>query len=66
LERNLCQAFAQPGIAADRFAREIVGILKASTSTLAAAECQTVGRATKDCGSVINQVVDTTREALAL
>jgi len=34
---------AQPGIAADRFAREIIGILKASSSALAAAECQAVG-----------------------
>jgi hypothetical protein len=35
---------AQPGIAADRFAREIVGFLKASSSALAAADGQTVGR----------------------
>ena len=34
---------AEHGIAADRFAREIVGILKALPSALAAAECQTVG-----------------------
>ncbi len=34
---------AQPGIAADRFAREIVRFLKVSSSALAAAECQTVG-----------------------
>jgi len=33
---------AQPGVAADRFAREIVGILKAFPSALAAAECQPV------------------------
>jgi len=32
----------QPGIAVDRFAREIVRILKASPSALAATECQTV------------------------
>ena len=32
----------QPGIAADRFAREIVGILKIFGSALAAAECQAV------------------------
>jgi len=37
-------AAAQPGIAADRFAREIVGVLKASPSALAAAECQPVSR----------------------
>jgi hypothetical protein len=35
---------AQPGIAADRFAREIAGFLKASASALAAAECQPVRR----------------------
>jgi hypothetical protein len=35
---------AQPGIAADRFAREIVAILKAFSGALAAAERQTVGR----------------------
>jgi hypothetical protein len=35
---------AQHGIAADRFAREIGGILKVSPSALAAAECQPVGR----------------------
>jgi hypothetical protein len=35
---------AQPGIAADRFAREIVRVLKVSSSALAAAECQAVGR----------------------
>jgi hypothetical protein len=35
---------AEHGIAADRFAREIVGILKAFPSALAAAECQTVRR----------------------
>ncbi len=34
---------AQPGIAADRFAREIVDILKALLGALAAAECQPVG-----------------------
>jgi hypothetical protein len=34
---------AQPGIAADRFAREIVRILKARCGALAAAECQPVG-----------------------
>ncbi len=33
---------AQPGIAADRFAREIVAILKARCGALAAAECQPV------------------------
>ncbi len=37
-------AAAQPGIAADRFAREIVAILKLSPSALAATECQPVGR----------------------
>ena len=37
-------ATAQPGIAADRFAREISAILEASPSALAAAECQSVGR----------------------
>jgi hypothetical protein len=36
---------AQPGIAADRLGREIARILKASSSALAAAECQAVGRA---------------------
>jgi hypothetical protein len=35
---------AQPGIAADRFAREIGGILKVSPSALAAAEWQGVRR----------------------
>ena len=34
---------AQPGIAADRFAREIVRFLKVVDSALAAAECQPVG-----------------------
>ncbi|MBK9940664.1 MAG: hypothetical protein IPP13_03465 [Kouleothrix sp.] len=34
---------AEHGIAADRFAREIVGFLKVGSSALAAAECQTVG-----------------------
>jgi hypothetical protein len=34
---------AEHGIAADRFAREIVGFLKASPGALAAAECQIVG-----------------------
>jgi hypothetical protein len=34
---------AQPGIAADRFAPEIIGFLKARPSALAAAECQPVG-----------------------
>jgi hypothetical protein len=33
---------AEHGIAADRFAREIVRILKASSSALAAPECQPV------------------------
>jgi hypothetical protein len=37
-------ASAQPGIAADRFAREIVPFLKARCGALAAAECQAVGR----------------------
>jgi len=41
--KAICRS-AQPGIAADRFARKIVGILKASPSALAAAECQPVGR----------------------
>jgi hypothetical protein len=36
-------ASAQPGIAADRFAREIVRFLKTSAGALAAAECQPVG-----------------------
>jgi len=35
---------AEHGIAVDRFAREIGGILKASPGALAATECQTVGR----------------------
>jgi hypothetical protein len=35
---------AQPGIAVDRFAREIVGFLKALPSALAATECQAVRR----------------------
>ena len=34
---------AQPGIAVDRFAREIVRFLKASSGALAATECQSVG-----------------------
>jgi len=33
---------AEHGIAVDRFAREIVGILKVVGSALAATECQTV------------------------
>jgi hypothetical protein len=37
---------AQPGIAADRFAREIVPFLKAVSNARAAAECQTVERRT--------------------
>jgi hypothetical protein len=40
-------ATAQPGIAADRFAREIVGFMKARSGALAAAECQPVGRASR-------------------
>ena len=40
---------AQPGIAADRFAREIVRFLKARYGALAAAECQLVRR----LGSVV-------------
>jgi len=39
----LAQRPAQHGIAADRCAREIVGILMAAPGALAAAECQTVG-----------------------
>jgi hypothetical protein len=35
---------AEHGIAADRFAREIVRILAVGSSALAATECQTVGR----------------------
>jgi hypothetical protein len=38
------RASAQPGIAVDRFAREIEGILKAAPGALAATECQPVGR----------------------
>src|SRR5437016_1673615 len=38
------QRSAQPGIAADRFAHEIVGFLKVIGSALAAPECQPVGR----------------------
>src|SRR4051794_3552148 len=34
---------AQPGIAVDRFARKIAGILKAVLGALAATECQAVG-----------------------
>jgi len=41
---------AQPGIPADRFAREIVRFLKVASSALAAAECQPVGRAGKEGG----------------
>src|SRR3954453_18025803 len=45
---RFCQSYsvsrAQPGIAADRFAPEIVRFLKALPSALAAAECQPVGR----------------------
>jgi hypothetical protein len=36
--------FTQSGVAADRFAREIVGILKGFPGALAAAERQAVGR----------------------
>jgi len=36
-------AAAEHGIAVDRFAREIVRILKALPGALAATECQTVG-----------------------
>src|SRR4029079_9500723 len=39
-------AAVQPGIAADRFAREIVCFLKAVSSALAATECHPVGHAT--------------------
>jgi len=39
----VAHACVQPGIAADRFAREIVGILKARCGALAAPECQAVG-----------------------
>jgi hypothetical protein len=42
LERHILSLSAQPGIAADRFAREIGAILEASASALAAAECQDV------------------------
>jgi hypothetical protein len=35
---------AQPGIAVDRFAREIVRFLKVVGGALAATECQPVGR----------------------
>jgi hypothetical protein len=42
----LKSAAVQPGIAADRFAREIVGFLKVIGGALAAAECQTVGQLT--------------------
>ena len=41
-DRAACPA-QRFGIAADRFAREIVGIMEAFRSALAAAECQTVG-----------------------
>jgi hypothetical protein len=40
-DRAACRA--QPGIATDRFARKIGGILKASPSALAAAERPAVG-----------------------
>ena len=43
MRRTSTTAAAQPGIAVDRFAREIVGFLKASPSALAATECQPVG-----------------------
>jgi len=36
---------AEQAVAADRFAREIVGFLKSSCSALAAAERQALGRA---------------------
>jgi len=39
----------QPGIAADRFAREIVGFLKVVGGALAAADRQTVGRQPINC-----------------
>ena len=48
LDAYSLEAAAQPGIAADRFAREIVGFLTASPSALAAPECQTVGRASHE------------------
>jgi len=35
---------AQPGIAPDRFAHEIVGFITAGSGPRAAAECQAVGR----------------------
>src|SRR6266498_3437493 len=44
LERDRAACPAQHGVAADRFAREIVGILKLSPGALAAAEHQTVSR----------------------
>ena len=45
---------AQPGIAADRVAREIVDILKARRGALAAAECQPVRHPwQRDCPSFL-------------
>jgi hypothetical protein len=41
---NMPLTRAQHGIAVDRFAREIVRILRASAGALAATECQSVGR----------------------
>ena len=43
-ENVAARVAAQPGIAVDRFARKIAGILKAFLGALAATECQAVGR----------------------
>jgi hypothetical protein len=43
MKKSTKPSAAQPGIAVDRFAREIVGFLKAFPRALAATECQTVG-----------------------
>ncbi len=45
MTNQLSRPAAQPAHAADRFAREIVGILAPSGAALAAADAQAVGRA---------------------
>jgi len=44
MTNQLSRPAAQPAHAADRFAREIVGILAPSGAALAAADAQAVGR----------------------
>jgi hypothetical protein len=52
-------AAAQHGIAVDRCAREIVGILQASPGALAATECQPVRRCCEQPALVKDRVFST-------